>query len=316
MVAAHPRKTICRATSRRAQIALRLLVTGLRGQVVESLKAKGASGNGHSIIAVGRPELDLASPGDVKSVLSRHRPDAVVNAAAYTAVDRAEKEEALAFAVNAAGADAIAEASAGLGVPLIHISTDYVFPGDKPTPYSEEDETGPQGVYGRSKLAGEKAVRAAQPRHAILRTAWVYSPFGANFVKTMLRLAATQDQIRVVADQSGNPTSALDLAEAIIVVAEAMLADAHLSGIYHVAGTGDSTWCAFARHILEVSGKLGGPTAEVLPISTAEYPTPAKRPVNSRLNCGKFAHDFGRGLPHWQESSAACVGQLLQNHTA
>src|ERR1700757_3481567 len=202
---------------------MRIAVTGKAGQVVTSLKERGAL-LGHEIVAVGRPELDLARPETIAPVLRAAKPDVVVSAAAWTAVDKAEAEREAAFAANVGGAGAVAAAAAALGVPLIHLSTDYVFDGTKQAPYVETDPVAPLGVYGASKEAGERAVLAAHPGAVILRTAWVYSPFGANFVKTMLRLAETREEVGVVADQRGNPTSALDIADGVIALAERLVA--------------------------------------------------------------------------------------------
>ena len=186
-----------------------------------------------------------------------------------------------------------------LGVPLIHLSTDYVFSGRKATAYVESDETGPLGVYGKSKLAGELAVRTANPDALILRTSWVYSPFGSNFVKTMLRLAGERPELRVVDDQVGNPTSALDLAEAILRIAPRVREKAGAGATFHVAGSGSTSWCGLAKQVFETSRLAGGPTAEVVPISTSEYPTPARRPANSRLDTSAFRTCFGHSLRDW-----------------
>lgn len=271
-----------------------------------------ASGRGEVVLA-GRPELDLAAPMNVAKVIEKLAPDVVINAAAYTMVDRAESERDLAFAINRDGARAVAMATAELGLPLVHLSTDYVFRGDKESSYVEDDAPNPQSVYGLSKLAGEEAVAAVQPRHTIVRTAWVYSSFGTNFVKAMLRLAQTKDKIGVVADQLGNPTSALDLADGLMAMASRMAADSQFSGVYHVTGGGETSWFGFARHIFEISRGMGGPSAEVYPIATADYPTAARRPLNSRLDCSKFARDLGLTLPQWRPASAACIAELLQN---
>ena len=231
---------------------MRILVTGREGQVVRSLIERSATLPGVELIAIGRPELELADPPSVRASIAAARPDIVVSAAAYTAVDRAEDEPDLAYAINAEGAGTVAAAAAELGAPVIHLSTDYVFSGEADAPYEETDATGPQGVYGKTKLLGEQAVAAANPRHVILRTAWVYSPFGANFVKTMLRLAAERDAISVVADQWGNPTSALDIAEGILHVAAALGYQEQPAryGVFHLAGTGSINWSGLAAHVL------------------------------------------------------------------
>jgi dTDP-4-dehydrorhamnose reductase len=226
-------------------------------------------------------------------------------------VDRAEQDAARAFAVNRDGAAAVAAAAGRLGVPLIHLSTDYVYRGDKPDPYAESDPTGPLGVYGRSKLAGEQAVMAAHRKALILRTAWVYSPFGANFVKTMLRIGRERPVVGVVDDQIGNPTSALDLAEAILRIAPGLVAAGGEAGIYHLCGRGSVTWCGFARHIFACARSLGGPDPEVRAIATADYPTPARRPANSRLATEAFSARFGFGLRPWPEAAAETVARLV-----
>ncbi|WP_217573785.1 dTDP-4-dehydrorhamnose reductase [Mesorhizobium sp. GbtcB19] len=295
---------------------MRLAVTGRDGQVAASLIELAQGRSGIEVVAVGRPALDLARPDTVFSALEAARPDIVVSAAAYTAVDQAEDEKDLAFTINAVGAGKVAEAAGKLGVPVIHLSTDYVFDGAKAIAYVETDATAPLGVYGASKLAGENAVAAANPRHLILRTAWVYSPFGKNFVKTMLRLAAGRDEISVVADQWGNPTSAPDIAEAILRAA-AVLGGRDKGaafGVYHLAGSGETNWSGFARHILETSRALGGPHARIRDITTADYPTKARRPANSRLSSAKFAAAFGWTAPDWRESTAAVVGRIVADH--
>lgn len=291
---------------------MRIAVTGKTGQVVTSLIERGAAA-GHEVIALGRPELDLADPASVLRVIADAAPDVIVSAAAYTAVDKAESESELAHAVNGAGAGTVALAAKALGVPLIHISTDYVFDGKGDRPYRESDPTGPTGVYGASKLAGEEAVLAAYPEgSAVLRVAWVYSPFGGNFVKTMLRLAGDRDEISVVADQVGNPTSALDIADGVVKVATNLVADADpaLRGIFHMTAGGEATWADFAEGIFAASAARGGPSAGVKRITTAQYPTPATRPANSRLDCGKIAAAHGVALPDWRGSLETVVARL------
>jgi dTDP-4-dehydrorhamnose reductase len=288
----------------------RLLVTGRNGQVATALAERAAVHRGFEVLALGRPELDLEQPASVEAAILAAKPDLVVNAAAYTAVDKAETESDRAFAANRDGAGAAARAARALGVPILHLSTDYVYPGDKPTPYVESDATGPTSVYGRSKLEGEQAVMAAHPNAIILRTAWVYSPFGANFVKTMLRLAKDRDVLRVVDDQSGNPTSAIDIADAILRLAPGLGLEP-ASGIYHLCGSGSTSWCGFARAIFAESARRGGPAPRVEAITTAEYPTPAKRPANSRLDTAAFTRRFGFALRPWPEAMAETVARLL-----
>lgn len=293
---------------------MRLAVTGTSGQLARAL-AERAPLLGHEVVLLGRPALDLAEAdeGAIAAALAASGADAVCNAAAYTAVDKAESEPDLAHAINAGGAGKVAGAAARLGLPLVHVSTDYVFAGDKAAPYREDDPTGPTGAYGASKLAGELAVLASGADAAILRTAWVCSPFGANFVKTMLRLAQTRDEIAVVADQHGNPTSALDLADAVLGVASNLLArpDPSLRGVFHAAGGGDATWASLAGAIFAASATAGGPRARVRPITSAEYPTPARRPANSRLDCGRLAAVHQIRLPDWGGSIAAITHRLV-----
>ena len=291
---------------------MRIAVTGKAGQVVTSLIERGTAA-GHEVIALGRPELDLADPASVAGALEAVAPDAIVSAAAYTAVDRAESESDIAHAVNRRGAGAVAEAAKALGVPLVHVSTDYVFDGALDRPYVESDPTGPTGVYGVSKLAGEQAVLDAHgDNSAVLRVAWVYSPFGANFVKTMLRLAGDRDEVSVVADQLGNPTSALDIADGIIRAATNMVADSYseLRGIFHMTASGEASWADFAEAIFAASDARGGPSARVKRITTADYPTPAKRPANSRLNCSLIAKAHGVTLPDWRQSLESVMARL------
>jgi dTDP-4-dehydrorhamnose reductase len=290
---------------------MRLIVTGGEGQIARSLREFATPDL--EIVAVGRPELDLARPETILPVLKAARPDVVISAAAYTAVDRAESEAELAFAVNATGVGAVAEAAATLGVPVIHLSTDYVFDGRKTAPYVEDDSTGPLGVYGASKLAGEAAVARATGNHAILRTAWVHSPFGANFVRTMVRLAAERGEVRVVAEQRGNPTYAPDLARALIKIAGNLLTsdEAGLRGLFHLAGTGAANRADFARAIFAGLAARGRRVPAVVPVLTADYPTPARRPANSGLDCSLIRRRHGIVLPDWRLSLDACLDRIL-----
>jgi dTDP-4-dehydrorhamnose reductase len=293
---------------------MRLVVTGTAGQVAECLVERGMA-LGHVVIPLGRPHLDLArdDAAAMRAALAVAAPEAIVSAAAYTAVDKAENEPDQAAAVNTTGAGRLAEAAQAMGVPLVHLSTDYVFSGEGERAWREDDPTGPQGVYGATKLAGEHAVLAACPDSAVLRTAWVYSPFGTNFVKTMLRLAETREELGVVADQIGNPTSALDIADGVLAVAANLLrsGDGALRGVFHMAGNGETSWAGLAEAIFAASAPRGGPAARVKPITTAEYPTPAARPANSRLDCTKLAREHGVRLPAWQGSLETVIGRLL-----
>ncbi len=276
-----------------------LLVFGATGQVARELRARG------DVLALGRDQADLTDLGVVRAAIETHAPRAVINAAAFTAVDKAEAEEALATTVNAAAPGAMAEVAAARNIPLLHISTDYVFAGGGVAPWSEEDPVGPISAYGRSKLAGEEAVRAAGGRHVILRTAWVFSASGANFVKTMLRLSETHSQLRVVADQVGCPTPAAGIADALLQMEAAMQAG-HAGGTYHYAGQPAVSWADFARAIFKASGR----DVAVEDIPTSDYPTPAQRPLNSRLDCAKIETEFGITQPDWREALAEVVRAL------
>lgn len=293
--------------------AMRIAVTGSLGQVATALVERGRAASGVEVVALGRPALDLLTRDSVLESLAGARPDAIVNAAAYTAVDKAEAEPDLAMRVNGEGAGHVAEAAARLGVPLIHLSTDYVFDGRLDRPYREDDATGPSGAYGRSKLEGERMVAARWPNSAILRTAWVYSPFGANFVRTMLRLAQTREEIGVVADQLGNPTSALNIADAVLAIARRLSLDPaqDLRGIFHMTGAGEATWADFAETIFAEAETRGRRPTRVRRIAAADYLTPAKRPSNSRLDNGKLARTFALALPEWRSSLSIVCSRLI-----
>ncbi len=291
---------------------LRLAVTGSQGQLARALVERGPQAD-VEIITLGRPKLDLLEPAGILAALEAARPDVVVSAAAYTAVDLAESHADEADAINMVGAGAVACAAAKIGAPVVHLSTDYVFDGLLARPYREDDPTGPVGAYGRSKLAGERAVAGGNPDHVILRTAWVFSPFGKNFVRTMLRLATTHEEIAVVADQRGAPTSAHDIADGVIKVARNLKADLapRLRGIFHLSAQGDASWAELAEAIFVLSRKAGGPIAHVKPVPTSAYPTPARRPPNSRLDNSKIAREHGVVLPHWCEALAVCMARLV-----
>ena len=294
-----------------ANLDMKILVTGRSGQVATSLLA--LSCTSVEVVALGRPNLDITNRASLDRAIAAHRPDVVVSAAAYTAVDRAEVDEAAAFAANRDGAGHVAAAAAAADLPVIHLSTDYVFSGTKTTAYVEVDPTGPASVYGRSKRAGELAVLAANPDTAVLRTAWVYSPHGANFLKTMLRLAGDRDVVRVVGDQHGTPTYAPDIAEAIVIVAQRMVNESDAEdgrGIFHLVATGTTNWADFAREIFRQSAMHGGPDAAVQVIGTADYPTPAPRPANSCLDTRRFESVFQHKLPQWQDGIGRCLAAL------
>ena len=296
----------------------RYLVTGVQGQVVQSLIERGSLSSDVEIIAVGRPELDLTDAETIRNVIEQTNPDVIISAAAYTAVDQAESDEANAVRVNSDGPAFIAKVAALKKRPLIQISTDYVFDGSKTTPYVEADPVAPLCAYGRSKLAAEKRIAEFHDNYAILRTAWVYSPFGKNFVKTMLRVANGREELSVVDDQVGNPTSALDIADGILKVASNLLDSKNSSkrGIFHMAGQGEASWADFAEVVFRISGEFGGPTAAVKRITTEEYPTPAKRPSNSRLDCRSIELEHSVKLPNWQTSTKHVVSRLVQTELA
>jgi dTDP-4-dehydrorhamnose reductase len=285
---------------------MRLLVFGETGQVAREL-ARAAPARGHAVTALGRAEADLADPAACIAAIMGAQAEAVINAAAYTAVDRAESEPALAHAVNAAAPGAMAAACAARALPFLHVSTDYVFDGTPGAPWREDDPTGPLGVYGASKLEGEAAVAAAGGPHVILRTSWVFSAHGANFVKTMLRLGAERDALRVVDDQIGGPTPACSIAEALITIAEAHAAGHGVPGVFHFAGTPTVSWAAFARAIFVLRG---GRAPEIRAIPTSEYPTTARRPLNSALDCTKIRAAYGIEQPDWREVLASVLEEL------
>ena len=268
-----------------------ILVFGKTGQVATELQRLSA------VMVLGRDDVDLSDPAVCAAAIREHAPKAVINAAAYTAVDRAEDEEDLATVINGDAPTAMAKACAEFGIPLVHISTDYVFNGRGNTPYRPEDATEPQNAYGRSKLAGETGIRESGAVYAILRTSWVVSAHGANFVKTMLRLSETRDALNVVADQIGGPTPACDIASACLQITNQLIQDTTKSGTYHFSGAPDLSWAKFATEIFAQVGR----TVTVTPISTAECPTPAKRPLNSRIDCHSTEQVFGIKRPNWQD---------------
>ena len=288
-----------------------ILVAGKSGQLARCLLDSAVLRN-VPMVAVGRPELDLESGEGIDRVMAAVEPSAIVNAAAYTAVDRAEAESERAFAVNCDGATLLAAGAARRGIPFIQISTDYVFDGSKRSPYREDDVPAPQNVYGSSKLAGEIAVLKACPGAAVIRTSWVYSPYGNNFVRTMLRLSDEQPVVRIVEDQRGTPTSAADLAVAILAIAE-QLRSANGSddaGIYHLAGDGETSWHGFATAVFASLARRGRRVPTLQAITTAEYPTPTRRPKNSCLDSSKAERIFGVRLPPWRSSLEECLDQL------
>ena len=298
---------------------MRLLITGSHGQVARAFLDVAPAARDIEACAIGRPGLDICNSPTIERALSDIKPDVVINTAAYTAVDDAEGEAERAMALNRDGAAMLAAAAARRGTPIIHLSTDYVFDGAKPAPYVEDDVTAPTSVYGLTKLAGEHAVAAANPKHIILRTAWVYSPFGKNFVKTILTHAGKGTDLKVVNDQIGSPTYAPHLVEAILGIARKLAAPggaaANPWGIYHAAGSGEASWYDVAREILHRSAELGGPSTSLSPIGTDGYPTRAARPKNSRLDCSKLERVFAITQPDWRSGVSLCVARLLKPQT-
>lgn len=290
--------------------ASRILVIGGAGQVGLELAALDWP-DGITLDLPTRGDLDIADAGAVDDRIGGGDYAAVINCAAWTAVDLAEKEIAAAWLANAQGPANLAAATARAGIPLVHVSTDYVFSGDLDRPYREDDPTGPRSVYGASKLGGELAVRSGNPRSVVLRTAWVLSPHRSNFAKTMLRLAADRDELTVVADQLGCPTSAADIAAALQTIVLHMIEDPDAPvGIYHFVNAGEASWADLARHVFACSQGHGGVSAAVTDITTADYPTPAKRPANSRLSTSAIATSYGIHPRPWQDAVADIVERL------
>jgi len=273
------------------------VVFGHNGQVATELRAQG------DVTALGHAQADLTDPGTVEAAIDAHGPDVVINAAAYTAVDKAEEETAQAHRLNAEAPGEMARACAARGVPFLHVSTDYVFDGSGTAPWRETDSVAPQNAYGRTKLAGERAVLDAGANASILRTSWVFSAHGNNFVKTMLRLSETRDRLTIVADQVGGPTPADDIAATLLRMAEAMRRG-QSGGLYHYGGAPAVSWADFARAIFAQAGR----DVAVEDIPTSAYPTPAVRPLNSRLDCSALERDFGIAAPDWK----ARLHEILQ----
>jgi dTDP-4-dehydrorhamnose reductase len=299
---------------------MKILLTGKDGQVgFELVRALAPLGE---VVAVGRAECDLLDAGALRELVRSHAPDVIVNAAAYTAVDRAESEREAAFAINAGAPAILGEEAARLGALVVHYSTDYVFDGDSRKPYAEGDTPDPQNVYGSSKLAGERALAEACSRHLILRTSWVLGSHGSNFAKTMLRLAAERERLAVVDDQVGAPTSAALLADLTAHLVRQHVREGGTRfpyGTYHVAAAGETNWYEYARFVLSAAHAAGrllrvGP-ADVLPVKSAAYPTAAKRPANSRLDTSLFRHTFGLRLPPWQDGVRHVLQQILQSES-
>jgi len=300
---------------RMAEMRPRVIATGGGGQVGTEL-ARRAAANSVDVMALARADLDITDAAAIHSLLDAERPDVVINAAAYTAVDKAEDESETAFTVNRDAPGHFAEACAGLGIPLIHISTDYVFDGGKTGAYLESDPVKPLGVYGASKEAGERAVRGALEQHVIMRTSWVYAAHGGNFVRTMLRVGADRDLLKVVADQTGAPTFAGDIADAALSIARAVSAVSDPGptwGTYHYTAKEHTTWHGFAEAIFDAAEPVFGRRPKVEAIPTSEYPTPAKRPSNSVLDCAKIDAVFAPPRRSWREGLAEVLDELLKD---
>ncbi len=288
-----------------------ILIAGGSGQVARALEAHAGD---LTVQRIGRPELDFDNPATIPATLEAISPRMILNAAAYTAVDKAESEPEAADRANHLGPKLLAEYCARVRIPLIHISTDYVFDGAKGVPYVEADPTSPTGIYGSTKLSGEQAVLAANPRTIVLRTSWVYAAEGKNFVLTMLNAAKRMPKLRVVADQIGNPTLADDLARAMLVIAARIETDGwrdEYRGVFHATGTGSTSWYGLASEIFRLSAEHGQTVPEVEAIATADWPTPARRPADSRLDGAKLQRVFGLALPDWHDSLAATLKQVL-----
>jgi dTDP-4-dehydrorhamnose reductase len=284
----------------------RILVIGRAGQLATALTEASWPAD-IAVAARGRDRIDLAQPAAARESVVAEKPDLVINAGAYTAVDKAESEPELAFTVNRDGPAALAEACQTIGAPLIHVSTDYVFDGSKRGAYVEEDPVNPASVYGASKEAGESAIRARLPAHVIIRSSWIYAPMGQNFVRTMLRLGRERPELRVVDDQIGSPTAAEELARAVQGAAGALLAKGSDYGTFHFAGSGSTSWFGLAQAIFELAE---GPRPRLIPIPTSGYPTPARRPANSVLDSSKFARLYGVTARPWRESLARCLREI------
>ena len=295
---------------------MKLLVTGADGQVGRELLAL-VPARGHDVVGTDVASLDITDAAAVRAAVAAVRPDAVVNAAAYTAVDRAETDAGRAAAVNADGARHVAEACASAGIPLVHVSTDYVFDGTKGAPYTPDDPPTPLGVYGRTKADGEAAVRAATDAHVVIRTAWVFSHHGHNFVRTMLRLARERESFGVVADQWGGPTAARAVAHACLVASERLVAGTGAFGTFHHAGAPLATWFDLAREAVRLGAELDPRVrGTVRPIETAEYPTPAARPVRVELDTSAFEAAFGVAAPDWRADLVPVVAALVESAAA
>ena len=287
---------------------MKILVVGARGQLGRSLVERVGGRPDLHVAGLSRNQLDLTNVDAMHEVLRRHRADVIINAAAYTAVDKAEDDTEAAYRVNAKAAGQLALAAGTVGADFIQVSTDYVFDGSIDRPYSETDAANPINVYGHSKREGEKLVLEANPAAIVVRTSWLYSPFGGNFVKTMLAAAHQRRSLTVVSDQTGNPTSALDLADGLLAAARSR---AGRGKVYHLSGSGEASWAQLAMQVMQEAKHYGAPTADIVSISSREWPTRAARPQHSALNCERFFSAFGHRMPLWTESLKPVVARLL-----
>ena len=287
-----------------------ILVFGARGQVGREIVALAAA-RGLPVVGLSRVEADITNETTVRAAIDVHRPSVVVNGAAYTSVDRAEREPEIAAVANVTGPAVLATVCASINVPLIHLSCDYVFNGAKKTAYVENDRVAPLSVYGRTKAEGEAKVRELMPRSVILRSSWIYGPHGQNFLRTVLKLAAERDELRMFSDQIGCPTATIDIAEAVLAVARKLATEAKVSGIFHFAGTGATSRFGFAADIVQRQAIFTGRTPKVAEIKMAEYPVAAKRPLNCELDSSRFRAAFGYSAAPWQHRVAEVVAALL-----
>ncbi|MGE8154686.1 dTDP-4-dehydrorhamnose reductase [Pseudomonas vancouverensis] len=287
---------------------MKILINGKHGQVSQELQRR--LSNGHELIVLGRDQLDLTQSEQIRQQVRQVHPDLIINASAHTAVDLAESEPDEAFAINAVAPGILAEEALGLDIPLIHYSTDYVFDGLKDSPYNEDDTPNPLGVYGKSKLAGEQAITGVQGKHLILRTSWVYSSHGRNFLLTMQRLLQEKPELRIVADQFGAPTWAGTIAMSTADLINRLQAgNAGPWGTFHLTAQGETSWFGFAQAIGNALQQQGKTCASLHPIPSSEYPTPAVRPLNSRLDCSRLQREWGVRQPHWHSALQACLAE-------
>ena len=292
-----------------------ILVIGNSGQLARSLVSSAAD-RGTELVSIGRPEMDILRPATLEKKISNENVELIINTAAFTDVERAEENEAEAISLNSEAPGEISVIAKKYGIPIIHISTDYVFDGNSSRDYSEIDIANPLSMYGRSKLLGEQSVAEGNARHLIFRTSWIYSVYGTNFVKKMLELAEQRSEIQVVNDQFGNPTYAVDLAQELLKISESVIGQKNLDnipwGLYHLTGKGTASWAELAQKVMQVSSEINGPTAQIASVTSSEFDTAARRPKNSALNNELVTKTFGSQLPDWQSGVRRCVSHILK----